>query len=149
MVYALFMVFIIANLVMLPVGYIAIRMGKGFVATPNRIVMPIVLAFCIVGAYSINNSTVDVMLMLMAGVAAYGLGRAGFPAAPIILGLVLGGLLEKSFMSAMIRSDGDLLAFFSRPISASLGVLVILIWLLPLLLRLMRRVTAYKQRADA
>lgn len=149
MVYALFMVFIIANLVTLPVGYVAIRLGKGFVATPTRIVMPIVLAFCIVGAYSINNSTVDVMLMLGAGVAAYVLGRAGFPAAPIILGLVLGGMLEKSFMSAMIRSDGDLLVFFSRPISASLGALVIMIWLLPSLIRLTRWATAYRHSVNA
>ncbi|WP_341644544.1 tripartite tricarboxylate transporter permease [Thauera sp. SDU_THAU2] len=135
MIYALFTVFIVANLIMLPVGYLAIRAGKGFVATPARIVMPVVLAFCVVGAYSINNSSVDIVLMLIAGVCAYGLGRAGFPIAPIILGLVLGGLLEKSFMTSMMRSDGNLLEFFSRPISAGLGILVLLVWLLPVLLK--------------
>ncbi|VFR56283.1 Tricarboxylate transport membrane protein TctA [plant metagenome] len=139
MVYALFTVFFVANLVMLPIGYLAIRAGKGFVATPPRVVMPVVLAFCIVGAYSINNSSVDIVLMLIAGVAAYGLAHAGFPVAPIILGLVLGGLLEKSFMTSMMRSDGNLLEFFSRPISAGLGMLVIAIWVLPPVIRLFHK----------
>ncbi|QDQ86404.1 tripartite tricarboxylate transporter permease [Alcaligenaceae bacterium SJ-26] len=149
MIYALFTVFIVANLIMLPVGYLAIRAGKGFVATPARIVMPVVLAFCIVGAYSINNSSVDIVLMLIAGVCAYGLGLAGFPIAPIILGLVLGGLLEKSFMTSMMRSDGNLMEFFARPISAGLGVLVLLVWLLPVALRLMRPVLRREAQAKA
>lgn len=134
LVYALFTVFIVANLIMLPVGYVAIRLGKGFVSTPPRYVMPIVLSFCIVGAYSINNSTVDVLIMLISGIAAYGLGKADYPVAPIILGLVLGGLLEKSFMTSMMRSDGSFTEFFSRPISAVLGVIVIMMWTLPLFL---------------
>ncbi len=137
MIYGLFTVFIVANLVMLPVGYIAIRASKGFVATPPRIVMPIVLAFCVVGAYAINNSSVDIILMLLAGLAAFVLGLASFPIAPIILGLVLGGLLEKSFMTSMMRSNGDLTEFFSRPISAGLGTLVLVVWFLPLVVRLL------------
>lgn len=138
MIYGLFTVFIVANLVMLPVGYLAIRAGKSFVATPPNIIMPIVLAFCIVGAYAINNSSMDIILMLIVGVVAYILSRAEFPMAPIILGLVLGGLLEKSFMTSMMRSNGDLSQFFVRPISAGLGALVLTIWLLPLILRLIR-----------
>ncbi|TGV05818.1 C4-dicarboxylate ABC transporter permease [Alcaligenaceae bacterium 429] len=138
MIYGLFTVFIVANLVMIPVGYFAIRASKGFVATPPRIVMPIVLAFCVVGAYAINNSSVDIILMLIAGLVAFVLGLASFPIAPIILGLVLGGLLEKSFMTSMMRSNGDLTEFFSRPISAGLGTLVLVVWLLPLIVRLLR-----------
>lgn len=132
LVYALFTVFIVANLIMLPVGYGAIRLGKGFISTPPKYIMPIVLIFCIVGSYSINNSVMDIWIMLVTGAVSYFLLKANYPVAPIILGLVLGGLLEKSFMTSMMRSDGSFVEFFSRPISAVLGLIVLLLWLMPL-----------------
>jgi TctA family transporter len=138
-VYALFTVFFVANLIMLPLGYLAIRASKVFILTPRKMLMPVILSFCIVGAFAINNSVTDIWIMLVIGLVAFVLARNDFPMAPAILGLVLGGTLENSFMSSMLKSNGDLLAFFERPISAALGALVILIWFLPLLLRLMRR----------
>ncbi|OLO10082.1 C4-dicarboxylate ABC transporter permease [Chromohalobacter japonicus] len=139
LVYALFTVFFIANLIMLPIGYIAIRSAKVFILTPRKILMPIILCFCIVGAFAINNAVTDVWIMLIIGLVAFILARNDFPMAPAILGLVLGGTLENNFMSSMLKSNGDLLSFFSRPISAGLGVMVILIWFLPLFIRLYRR----------
>ncbi|SOC57393.1 TctA family transporter [Chromohalobacter canadensis] len=139
LVYALFTVFFIANLIMLPIGYIAIRSAKVFILTPRKILMPIILCFCIVGAFAINNAVTDVWIMLIIGLVAFILARNDFPMAPAILGLVLGGTLENNFMSSMLKSNGDLLSFFSRPISASLGAMVILIWFLPLFIRLYRR----------
>ncbi|WP_280563801.1 MULTISPECIES: tripartite tricarboxylate transporter permease [unclassified Chromohalobacter] len=139
LVYALFTVFFIANLAMLPIGYIAIRSAKVFILTPRKILMPIILCFCIIGAFAINNAVTDIWIMLIIGLVAYILARNDFPMAPTILGLVLGGTLENNFMSSMLKSNGDLLSFFSRPISASLGAMVILIWFLPLFIRLYRR----------
>ncbi|PWW33436.1 tripartite tricarboxylate transporter permease [Chromohalobacter israelensis] len=139
LVYALFTVFFIANLIMLPIGYIAIRSAKVFILTPRKVLMPIILCFCIVGAFAINNAITDVWIMLIIGLVAFILARNDFPMAPAILGLVLGGTLENNFMSSMLKSNGDLLSFFSRPISAGLGIMVILIWLLPLFVRLYRR----------
>jgi TctA family transporter len=60
------------------------------------------------------------------------------PVAPCILGIVLGGMVEGHFITTMIRTDGNLLAFFQRPIAAFLGTLTLLIWLSPLLVRLWR-----------
>jgi TctA family transporter len=74
------------------------------------------------------------------GVIAYFLEENDFPIAPAILGLVLGGLLEESFMTSMIKADGDLMAFFERPVAATLGVVTILIWLSPQLARMWRRI---------
>ncbi|NWO11545.1 tripartite tricarboxylate transporter permease [Chromohalobacter salexigens] len=139
LIYGLFIVFFIANLIMLPIGYIAIRSAKVFILTPRKILMPIILCFCIVGAFAINNTITDVWIMLITGSVAFILARNDFPMAPAILGLVLGGTLENNFMSSMLKSNGDLLSFFSRPISASLGAMVILIWFLPLFIRLYRR----------
>nr|WP_264477684.1 tripartite tricarboxylate transporter permease [Halomonas malpeensis] len=142
MIYALFLVFIVANLMMLPVGYAAIRLSKLFILTPSRILMPAILCFCIVGAFAINNSVVDIWLMLIVGLVAYLLAVNDFPMAPAILGLVLGKVVENNFMSAMLRTGGDLTSFFARPISAGLGVAVILLWCSPLLLRAYRRYRA-------
>ncbi|ETX10222.1 C4-dicarboxylate ABC transporter permease [Marinomonas ushuaiensis DSM 15871] len=133
LIYALFIVFFVANLIMLPIGFIAIKFAKVFILTPRKILMPIILCFCIVGAFSINSSVTDVWIMLLVGFVASILSRCNFPMAPAILGLVLGATLENNFMSSMLKADGDIFSFFSRPISAFLGVLVILLWLFPLL----------------
>ena len=87
--------------------------------------------FCIVGSFAINNTVFGVSIMLVMGVLAYLMEENGFPVAPTILGIVLGTMLEDNFMSSMIKADGDLAGFFSRPIAAVLGVLVITLWLIP------------------
>jgi len=95
----------------------------------------VILLFCLVGAFAINNTTFDIGVMLVAGLAAYLLEANGFPITPLILGVVLGGMLEENLVSSLIKSDGNVLAFFGRPIAATLGVMTFLIWLSPLLRR--------------
>lgn len=138
MAYGLFTAFFVANLILLPIGYLAIRSAHIFAVTPTRVLMPIILCFCIVGAYAINNSLTDVWIMLVCGVVAFLIANADFPIAPAILGLVLGNILETNFMTSMIKADGNLLAFIERPISACLGLFVLLIALFPLLAKLWR-----------
>lgn len=139
MAYGLFTAFFVANLVLLPIGYLAIRSAHVFAVTPLRVLMPIILCFCIVGAFAINNSLTDVWIMLVCGIVAYLIATADVPLAPAILGLVLGNILETNFMTSMIKADGNLLAFVERPISACLALLVLLIALFPLLARLWRK----------
>ncbi len=141
-IYAVFLLFIVANLIMLPLGYLCIKVAKRILKVPRDILMPVILLFCVVGAFAINNATFDIGVMLVAGVVAYVLEENGFPISPLILGVVLGGMLEENLVSSLIKSDGDVLAFFSRPIAATLGVVTILIWLSPLLRRLRRVPTA-------
>jgi putative tricarboxylic transport membrane protein len=78
-------------------------------------------------------------VMLVAGVAAYVLEENGFPSAPAILGVVLGGMLEENFVTSMIKSDGSFLGFFERPLAAGLGIITITIWVVPLGLYLWRK----------
>ncbi len=92
---------------------------------PRNILMPVILLFCIVGSFAINNTTFDIGVMLVAGVVAYVLEENGFPVAPAILGVVLGSMLEENFVTSMIKADGNLLAFFERPVAATLGVLTL------------------------
>ncbi|MCC7275432.1 MAG: tripartite tricarboxylate transporter permease [Alphaproteobacteria bacterium] len=137
--YAVFIVFFLANLLMVPFGWAAIKAAKQILRMPRNIMMPIILLFCIVGAFAINNTAAGVTIMLVFGIVAFLMESNGFPVAPAILGMVLGALLEDTFVSSMIKADGSLLGFFSRPISATLGVAAILVWFAPLLMRTLRR----------
>ncbi len=141
-IYAVFLLFIIANLIMLPLGWLCIKVAKRILKVPRDVLMPVILLFCVVGAFAINNATFDIGVMLVAGVVAYVLEENGFPISPLILGVVLGGMLEENLVSSLIKADGNALAFFSRPIAATLGVVTVLIWLSPLLRRLRRAPTA-------
>ena len=124
-VYALFLVFVIANLLMLPLGWAIIKVASKVLTVPRKVLMPIILLFAIVGSYAINNSLFDVGLMLAFGVLAFVLEENGFPVAPVILGVVLGPLLEEYFINSMIKSDGSLLGLVDRPIAAVLATVTI------------------------
>jgi len=132
---ALFIVFLLANLLMIPLGWLAIRASTTILAVPQRILMPIILMFCIVGAFSITNSVFGIALMLGFGVLGFLMEENDIPIAPAILGLVLGPLLEQHFITSMIKADGNLLSFFERPIAAGLGIFTILVWAVPLIRR--------------
>ena len=93
--------------------------------------MPVILLSCVVGAFAITNSLFGVVVMLVFGVIGFAMEELDVPIAPAILGMVLGPMLEKNFVTSMIKADGALLAFFERPIAAGLGVVTILFWLLP------------------
>ncbi len=141
-IYAVFIVFLLANLLLLPLGWMAIKLAKNVLRVPRRVLMPIILLFCVVGAFAINNSVFDVGVMLAFGLLAFGLEANRFPIAPTILGLVLGGMLEQNLVTSLIKADGNPAAFFARPLAAGLGVATILIWLSPLIRRALRRRTA-------
>jgi TctA family transporter len=128
-IYAVFIIFIIANLLMLPLGWAAIKGSKVILRTPRNILLPLILMFCMVGSYAITNSIYGVLIMLIMGVVGWTLEENGYPVAPIILGLVLGEMFEQNFMTSMIKSDGSLAGFFSRPIAATLGVMTLLVWI--------------------
>ncbi len=142
LIYAVFIAFFVANIALLPLGFLAIRLARQLLRVPRRVLMPIILMFCIVGAFAINNSIFGVTVMLVLGVLAYVMEENGFPIAPAILGIVLGTMLEDNFMSSMIKAEGDLLGFFSRPIAATLGVVTLSVWFLPLAVRGLRRLRA-------
>ena len=139
LVYSIFISFFIANLFLIPVGYVAIRLASQLLRVSNTVLMPIVLLFAIVGAYAINNSMMGVIIALVAGVASFFMQENDFPVAPLILGMVIGGLLEQNFMQGMIAQRGDLTAFFGRPLAAGLGTLTILIWVSPVIALVWRR----------
>ena len=138
-IYAVFLLFIVANIIMIPMGILCIKAARRILKVPRNLLMPIILMFCIVGTFAINNSLFAVGVMLVAGLLAYVLEENKFPIAPAILGVVLGGMLEENFITSMIKSDGNLLAFVGRPIAATLALVTVLVWLMPPVLRWLRR----------
>ncbi|MCK5933714.1 MAG: tripartite tricarboxylate transporter permease, partial [Fulvimarina manganoxydans] len=142
LIYAVFIVFFLANIIMLPLGWAAIKGARTILSIPSRILMPIILMFCIVGSFAINNTPFGILLMLIFGVLGFLMEENDIPIAPAILGLVLGPMLEQNFVTSMIKADGGFLGFFERPIAAGLGAFTIAVWCIPLVLYLMRRRSA-------
>jgi putative tricarboxylic transport membrane protein len=138
-IYAVYLLFVIANLIMIPLGYFCIKVSKQILRVPRNVLMPVIMLFCVVGAFAINNTAFDISVMLIAGVIAFVLEENGVPIAPAILGVVLGGMLEENFVTSMIKAEGNPLAFFERPVAATLGALTLAVWFLPLLMRRLRR----------
>jgi TctA family transporter len=133
----IYAVFIIANLIMIPLGILCIKVAKRILLVPREVLMPLILLFCVVGTFAINNSMFEIGIMLVAGILAYILEANKFPIAPAILGVVLGGMLEENFITSMIKSNGDLGAFLARPIALGLAVVCLLVWTWPLVAKLL------------
>lgn len=91
---------------------------------PATLIMPIIFVLCVVGSYAIASRVFDVYVMLGFGIIGFFLRKLNFPMAPLVLGIVLGDLLEKSLRRGLVLSDGDLMPFFTRPISFFMFVLV-------------------------
>jgi TctA family transporter len=129
-IYAVFAVFILANLLMLPLGWLCIKAATRLLRTPRNILMPVILMFCVVGSFAINNSPFDLWILIGFGLLGWFLEAHRFPIAPAILGMLLGKMLEENFITSMIKSDGNLLSFVDRPVSATLAVFTMLVWVL-------------------
>jgi len=110
-------------------------------SVPKAVILPIIFVLCVVGSYAIASRLFDVWVMLGFGVLGYVLRRRKYPVAPLVLGLVLGDLMEKGFRRGLVLSDGSLDPFFTRPISAALWITITLVILLklPAVQRLFRR----------
>ncbi|TWO68409.1 transporter [Caenimonas sedimenti] len=108
---------------------------------PTTIIVPIILVLCTVGTFALASRLFDIWVMVFFGVLGFVLRRFGYPMAPLVLGIVLGDLLEKNFRRGLVLSDGDLSPFFTRPISGVMFGLIVLVVLLrlPMLRRLFTR----------
>ncbi len=97
---------------------------------PTTIIVPMIFVLCVIGTFALAGRLFDVWTMLLFGILGFVLRRFHFPVAPLVLGIVLGDLLEKSLRRGLVLSDGDLSPFFTRPISATMfGIIAIVILL--------------------
>jgi len=118
----------IGNLMLVVINLPLVGVWVSLLRIPYRLLFPAIILFCCIGAYASANSVFNVWLMLGWGALGYFLSKVGVQPAPMVLGFVLGPMLEENFRRAMLLSGGDPLVFVQRPISAVLlGVAVILI----------------------
>ncbi len=122
-----------ATIAMLFFGLFLVRPLLKVLTVPRTIIMPIVFVLCTVGSFAIAQRLFDVWTMLGVGVSIFFLRRYGYHAAPFVLGLVLGDLMDKSLRRGLVISDGDILPFVTRPISGVLAALTLiaLLWSIP------------------
>lgn len=136
--WGLVMSFWIGNVLLVILNVPLIGLWVRLLMVPYKLLFPAVLMFICIGTFSVNNSYFDVLLVMIFGAIGYGMRVLGFPAAPMLLGFVLGPMMEEHFRRAMLLSRGDFSTFIDRPISATvlgLTVLVLLLGLRPLFKR--------------
>jgi putative tricarboxylic transport membrane protein len=124
----------IGNLALLAINLPLVGLWVRLLRVPYRLMYPAILIFCCIGIYSINNRPGDVLLMAGFGLIGHVLFRFGFEPAPLLLGFVLGRLLEEKLRQALVLSRGSFLPFLTRPVSGGLllvAVVVLAIALLP------------------
>lgn len=120
--------FVLANLILLPIGRLAIGAASLLIRVPRATLLPVIVVFCIVGSYSISASYLDVWIMLALGLLGFVLERYRVPLAPIVLGLLLGGPLEHRFIQC-ITTSSSIGSFFGSSISIVLAIVCASVWL--------------------
>jgi putative tricarboxylic transport membrane protein len=100
---------------------------------PEKLLAPFILLICVAGAYGLNNNPIDIAVMMFFGVLGYLMGKFGYPPAPLILAFVLGPIMETSLRQSLIMSQADFTVFVTRPLSATLIGIAVLMIALPLI----------------
>jgi len=129
----------IGNAALLILNLPLIGMWVSLLRVPQPIMLALILVFMLIGTYSVNNSMLDVVVLIVLGAVGYWLRKLKFEVAPLILAVVLGPLMEKSFRQSLFMSQGDLSIFVQRPVSGALLAVLVVVLLAPSLWRLVAR----------
>lgn len=127
LVYGIFAALILANIFMIIVEFVGIRVFVKLLTVPKHILLPVVVAFCAVGSFGLNNRMFDVWTMLVFGFIGYLMTKFHFPKAPIILGFILGPIVEINLRRGLMKSQGSFVPFFTEPISALFIVITLIV----------------------
>lgn len=117
-VYAIFAALLVANLFMILFLFLGMRGFVKMLSIPQNILMPVILGLCIVGAYGENGRVFDVGALFFFGLLGYLMVKFGFPLTPLVLGFILGPLLETNLRRGLMMSQGDFMPFLTSPIAA-------------------------------
>jgi putative tricarboxylic transport membrane protein len=126
-VYGVVIMLVLATIAMWALGLLLARPLLYVLRVPRHIMMPIVFVLCVIGPYAITQRIFDIWVMVGAGLVGFVLREMRFPMAPLVLGLILGDLLDKNLRRALTLSDGDPTPFLTRPISAALWLVTLLL----------------------
>ena len=121
----------IGNAMLLILNLPLIGLWVKILKVPYALLFPLILLFCVIGAYSLNNNTHEVILMVVFGFIGYLLKKLDYESAPLIMAMVLSPLMENSLRQSLLLSHGSFGIFFTRPVSAVLMIAAILLLILP------------------
>jgi putative tricarboxylic transport membrane protein len=133
----------VGNVMLLVLNLPLIPLFAQILRLPSYVLFPIIFGISIVGVYSVSGSLFDVWMLGFFGLLGYAMRRLDYPSAPLILGLVLGDSMERALRQSLMMSQGDLAILVSRPISATMLLLAVVILFLPLF----RKANAWRVRA--
>ncbi|MCL2852779.1 MAG: tripartite tricarboxylate transporter permease [Defluviitaleaceae bacterium] len=145
-VMGIYMMFMVSVVFMFILGMLGVRVFAKILDIPLNILMPCVLILCLLGTYSNTMNIIDMRIALIAGVFGYFFQKAKFPIPPIILGLILGPLVEFNFRRALLMSNGDFSIFVTRPISAIFIFIAVMAFISPILSKQYKK---YKEARNA
>jgi len=123
---AIFAGLLLANVLILLLGILSVKLFPKVLKVPNQILFPIIFALCFLGSFSLNNSVYDMLIALIFGVLGYIMRKNGFPAAPVVLGVILGPIAEDVLGRALLISRGDWSVLFTSPIAIFFYVISVL-----------------------
>jgi putative tricarboxylic transport membrane protein len=123
---------VLATIAMGVFGLLLTRPLLYILQVPRERLMPIVFVLCVIGPYAITQRLFDVYVMVFFGIVGFVLREMKYPMAPLVLGIILGDILDKNLRRALVLSDGDITPFFTRPISAVLWITTALVIVLAL-----------------
>ncbi len=128
----------IGNFILLILNLPFVPFFASILRIPQNILLPLIMLFCLTGMYTVNNSVLDIWLMLLLGAIGYLMRKWAYEGAPLLLALVLGPRLEVAFRQSLMISRGDFEIFVSRPISLALLAATALFLLIPVFRTLIR-----------
>lgn len=117
---------LLASTAMLILGLSMVKILVKVLLVPREKLMPIVFTLCVVGAFAIQARIFDVGVMIVFGIIGYYMREMDYPVAPLVLGIILGDILDKNLRRALILSDGNIGPFFTRPICAVIAAITLL-----------------------
>lgn len=123
--YGLFIILIVTNIMLLAFGYVAIRYFRRITLIPSGLLFPAVTVTCFAGTFAVNSSFFDLIIMLAGGAAGYLMRKTDVPIPPLVIAMLLAPGLENALRQSLVFSDNDLSIFVSRPISAGIFALLI------------------------
>ncbi len=138
----------VGNVMLLALNLPLIPMWVQVLKVPERYLYPLLLLFCLIGGYSMNNSVFDVVIMILFGVVGYLFRKFEYEEAPMVLAFVLGPLLDLNLRLGLLASEGNFLNFFTRPISAVTLCLAATLFLTTLLPPVMKRLRHYREGVE-
>ena len=130
---------LMANILMWLLMTSSVKYLSNLIYLPRSFVLPVVMIFCVIGSYALNNTMFDVWVMLMFGVIGFLLERARIPLGPFVIGFVLAPLAEEKLRSGLMMTAGDISPIFTRPFPLAFLIIAVALLVWPM-------ISEYRQR---